>query len=59
MDRTDLPLGFGFALAQNPEAMKHFSALSAPQQEELLQQARAVRSKAEMHSLANSLSARG
>lgn len=57
MDRNDLPLGFSFALAQNPAAMKKFSNLSASGQAEILQRAHAVSSKDEMQSLVNELSA--
>jgi len=56
MTRNDLPLGFSFALAQNPEAMKRFSNLPEPKQYELLQRASRVSSKDEMESLVNSLS---
>jgi len=58
MNRNDVPLGFGFALVQNPEAMKYFSALSEEKQSEILQQARSVSSRAEMQSLVDSLSAK-
>lgn len=57
MDRNELPLGFGFALAQNPEAMKIFSNLPESKQFEILQKAHAVSSKYEMQSLVNGLSA--
>ena len=57
MNRRDVPLGFGFALVQDPEAMKHFSALSEEKQSEILQLARSVSSKEEMQSLVASLSA--
>ena len=57
MNRNDVPLGFGFALVQNPEAMKYFSALSEEKQSEILQQARSVSSRDEMQSLVASLSA--
>ena len=56
MDRTELPLGFGFALAQNTGAMKAFANLSAAQQEDIVQKARRVSSKSEMQSLVNGLS---
>ncbi|MCF2596491.1 hypothetical protein [Pseudoflavonifractor phocaeensis] len=59
MDHNDLPLGFGFALAQNPEAMKTFSDLPESKQSEILQKARNVSSKGEMQSLVNTLSAQG
>ena len=55
MDNHQMPLGFGFALAQNPDAMKKFSALPEARQEQLLRQARAVSSKREMQSLVNGL----
>lgn len=32
----DLPLGFEFALAQNPEAMKFFANLTATEQNQLM-----------------------
>lgn len=56
MERNDLPLGFGFALAQNPDAMQYFSKLPRSKQAEILQKAHAVSSKAEMRSLVSSLS---
>lgn len=51
-----LPLGFGFALAQNAEAMKFFSGLAEEKQAEILQQAQNVSSKSEMQALVDSLS---
>ncbi len=59
MDKNDLPLGFGFALAQDPKAMKAFAQLSEPQQSEMVQRARSVSSKSEMQSLVKELSAQG
>ena len=56
MDKNDLPLGFGFALAQNPDAMKAFANLPKAQQEDIVQRARNVSSKSEMQSLVNGLS---
>ncbi len=55
MNGEDLPLGFSFALAQNPDAMQAFSSLSEQAQAEVLQRARAVSSKGEMKSLVNGL----
>lgn len=55
MDRNDLPLGFGFALAQNPDAMQRFSNLPNEEQRALLQKAHAVSSKDEMQRLVNGL----
>lgn len=52
---NDLPLGFGFALSQNPDAMKHFANLTDRQQTEILQKAHGVSSKEEMQSLVDGL----
>ena len=56
MDKNDLPLGFGFALAQNPEAMRAFSLLPEEKRSQIVQQAHSVSSKSEMQSLVNGLS---
>lgn len=56
MDHNSMPLGFSFALAQNPEAMKNFSTLPESRQSEILQKARSVSSKDEMRALVNDLS---
>ena len=55
MDKNELPLGFGFALAQNPDAMKRFSNLPENLQSDILQRARAVTSEQEMQSLVNEM----
>lgn len=59
MDKHELPLGFGFALAQNPKAMKNFASLSESKRSEILNKAHAVSSKEEMQSLVNGLTANG
>ncbi|MBQ4598844.1 MAG: hypothetical protein IJB19_02920 [Clostridia bacterium] len=59
MDNNEMPLGFGFALAQNPKAMEKFSNLSEAEQTAILQKAHAASSKTEMQSLVNTLSAQG
>lgn len=59
MEKQELPLGFGFALAQNPDAMKRFANLTQAQKSQILQKAHHASSKAEMQSLVNSLSAQG
>ncbi len=50
-----VPLGFGMALAQNPDAMDVFSGLTPAQREQVLEKSRRVRSKAEMRSYVDSL----
>lgn len=55
MAETELPLGFGMALAQNTRAMTAFAALSETQKQAILQKAHGVQSKQEMHARVNSL----
>ncbi|NLW74794.1 MAG: YdeI/OmpD-associated family protein [Clostridiales bacterium] len=51
----ELPLGFGMALAMNPDAMKAFSNLPETGQQQYLERARAAKSKEEMEALVQSL----
>lgn len=53
--KDELPMGFGMALAMNPEAMKAFSALPELGQKQYLDRASAVTSRDEMDSLVRSL----
>lgn len=55
MNGPGVPLGFGMALAQNPDAMDVFSGLTPAQREQVLEKSRRVRSKAEMRSYVDSL----
>lgn len=48
MEPYEIPLGFGMALAQNPEAMLKFAALSEPKKREIIHGTHAVSSKEEM-----------
>nr|WP_326186453.1 hypothetical protein [uncultured Oscillibacter sp.] len=48
METNELPLGFGMALAQHPEAMERFAALPEAEQRAIVDGAHAVRSKQEM-----------
>ena len=56
---NNLPLGFSFALAQNPEAMQAYSNIPEEKQTEILNRAKSVVSKSEMQGLVNGLSAQG
>lgn len=58
MDKNEMPLGFGFALAQNPAAMEKFSKMAKNEQAAILDRAHAVSSKSEMQSLVNNLSSK-
>jgi len=53
---TELPLGFGMALAQNEAAMYRFESLSETEKQAVLRQVHNVRSKAEMRQLVSALS---
>ena len=55
VDGQDVPLGFGMALAQNPDAMDVFSGLTEAQRKHVLDKSRRVRSKEEMRSYVDSL----
>ena len=59
MDRNELPLGFSFALALNPDAMRVFSNMPETKQADILNKAHNVSSKKEMQSLVNSLTTMG
>jgi hypothetical protein len=48
MEKYEMPVGFGIALAQRPEAMEKFTALSEAQKQEIINGTRLVSSKAEM-----------
>ncbi len=50
-----VPLGFGMALAQNPDAMEVFSGLTEDQRRQVLSKSRRIRSKSEMRSYVDSL----
>ena len=48
MDQQELPLGFGMALAQHPDAMARFAAMSEAEQKAFGAGVYAVQSKREM-----------
>ncbi len=47
----DMPLGLGFGLAMNEQAMNSFSSMTDPEKRQVIEAARSVQSKAEMESL--------
>ena len=55
MSETELPLGFGMALAQNEAAMQKFEGMTEAEKQAFLQRTHNVRSKAEMQQLVASL----
>lgn len=55
MKYDQLPMGFGMALAMNPLALNAYSSLSEEQKETLVNRARSVTSREEMHKIINDL----
>lgn len=53
----DLPLGLGMALMQNADAFLYFSALDANQQKQIIEKSKQVKSREEMKSFVDSLTA--
>lgn len=56
MNKSDLPLGLGMALAHNEPAMKQFEALSEQQRSAVINRTKKINSKYEMECLVNGLS---
>lgn len=52
MDMQDIPIGFTFALAENPEALNYFISLSEEQKQRVLEQTHKIHSKSEMQAFA-------
>ena len=48
MEKGEIPIGFGMALAMNPEAMKKFSDLPEARQKAIIDGTHNVNSKSEM-----------
>ncbi len=49
MERNQMPIGFGMALAMNPEAMQYFSNLSEDKKKEIIEGTHKIQSRDEMH----------
>lgn len=56
MNKNELPLGFGMALAENENAMKQFESLNEAQKQAVLNKTRKINSKQEMQSFVSYLS---
>lgn len=52
---TDLPLGFGMALAMNEPALEGYAGLTEAQKEELILRCRDVKTKEQMQRIVDSL----
>lgn len=55
----DLPLGLGMALMQNTDAFLYFSALGAEKQQQIIEKSKSVKSRKEMKTFVDSLTALG
>lgn len=54
-NRPTVPIGLGYALAENSEALKYFAELSEQRRKEVIEQTRAITSKAEMRAFVDRL----
>ena len=59
MEKLELPLGLGMALAQNEPAMKRFEAMTEAQKRAVIERAHGVRSKNVMRQLVAGLCGNG
>jgi len=55
MEKYEMPVGFGMALAQNPEALQKFSMFSEDKKQEIIQGTHSVKSREEMQQYVNSI----
>jgi len=52
---SGLPLGFGFALAANEQAMQNYAGMTEAEKEKIIMRCRDAKSKEEMQDIVNSL----
>ncbi|MGN1025601.1 MAG: hypothetical protein ACI4P4_04260 [Faecousia sp.] len=55
MDFTEVPMGFGMALAMNEPALNAYAAMTEQQKQAVLRKAHNARSRQEMQSIVESL----
>lgn len=48
MEKTEMPVGLGMALAMNPEAMEKFSSLTEKQKNKVINGTHTIQSRKEM-----------
>ena len=56
-DGRDIPLGLGMALMQNSDAFFYFSGLDAERQNRIIDGAKSIKSRADMKSYVNGITA--
>lgn len=55
VEMHEIPLGFSYALAEHPDAMKAFVGMTAAERSEVIRRAHSVSSRDEMQALVNGL----
>ena len=55
MDFYKVPIGFGMALAMNPNALNAYSSMTEEQKQAVLKKAHEASSQQEMHKIVNSI----
>lgn len=55
MTENGLPIGLGFGLAMNEEAMEQFAAMTEEEKQQVIDVARSARSKEEMQNLVRNI----
>ncbi len=55
MDYYKVPIGFGMALAMNPDALNAYSAMNDAEKQNILSRAHNAGSEREMHQIVNSI----
>lgn len=55
MDYYKVPIGFGMALAMNPDALNAYSAMTEEEKQAVLSRAHMARSEQEMHQIVEGL----
>lgn len=59
IEKEGLPLGLGFGLAMNEEAMTNFASMDDEEKRQVIETARGISSKAEMHDFVSSIAQLG
>ncbi|MBR4100292.1 MAG: hypothetical protein IKK51_00250 [Oscillospiraceae bacterium] len=55
MEKNEMPVGLGMALAMNPEAMQKFASLPETKKQEIINGTHAISSKSEMRQYVESI----
>lgn len=58
-DKPQIPLGLGYALAENTSALKYFSELSSEKQRQIIDRTRDINSRAELRSFVRNMTGLG